>query len=219
MSQLTCPRCENSQPLQTARQFRGKSYEAICTRCGQYFFGSLIVISFERTEKDTALEIVYYEWDMLNFTFERLQKGKSGVLQVDWNLLIEGFLVHARNLIRFFSGREHRSDKGDVSTADPEVWARRKLTENEIKTIQAPALLLEDEHFQKISRYLQHCTIYRLTPADWQLEKMHSQIAAILKSFEAAFPRVGKPEMALMAIESDSNSTATLTVGPPIVEV
>src|ERR1700730_10679797 len=40
------------------------------------------------------------------------------------------------NLIEFFSGKKHR--KGDLSVADPQVWSGRKLTPEELTSLQTP---------------------------------------------------------------------------------
>jgi hypothetical protein len=143
---------------------------------------------YERTEKESYLDIIYYEWNMLNFAFEHFKLGKSRFSQPQWNLLIEGFLLHYRNLIRFFSGKEHRTHKGDLSTMHSEIWANRNLTEDETQRIKVPALALDAEYHSKISKYLQHCTIDRITPAEWDLERMHAHLGPIFKVFEHAFP-------------------------------
>ena len=50
---------------------------------------------------------------------------------------LEAFLLHYRNLIRIFSGENHRRD--DLSTADARAWSGREMTPEETAAIRAPA--------------------------------------------------------------------------------
>src|SRR5690349_3163834 len=112
--------------------------------------------TYERTRKSSHLETVRYEMDMLEFALYKLSKCETSA-GPDWNLLIEGFLLHYRNLIEFFSGKKHRNNS-DISIADPEVWSGRKLTKEELDRLQPVAKELEDEYWTDISQFLQHCT-------------------------------------------------------------
>src|SRR5438874_13489068 len=76
---------------------------------------------YERTRKESPLETIYYEIDMSEFAFGKLG-AHSGGAGPEWNLLIEGFFMHYRNAISFFSGKKHRA--GDISTKEPEVFPR-----------------------------------------------------------------------------------------------
>ena len=89
---------------------------------------------YERTSKETHLETIWYEMDMLvEFSYGREFEKKAFAPQSpQWNLLIEGFLLHYRNLIQFFSGSEerHKRYKGnDLSTFDPAPWGQRSFDE------------------------------------------------------------------------------------------
>jgi hypothetical protein len=85
---------------------------------------------------------------MLGFTHSALAKQKQ-MSEPERNLYIEGFLLHYRNLVEFFSGNptKHRVSKNgkpaDLSTHLPEAWAKRKLTEEETAKMQIPARALE----------------------------------------------------------------------------
>src|SRR5438477_7446054 len=136
---------------------------------------------YERTRKESPLETIYYEIDMLEFAFGKLG-AHSGGAGPEWNLLIEGFLMHYRNAISFFSGKKHRA--GDISTKEPEVWVSRKLTAEEVNEIQLPAQQLEDEHWTDISQFLQHCTARRHEEfREWDLTKMFEQLKPITTAF------------------------------------
>jgi hypothetical protein len=63
---------------------------------------------YERTSKDTHLDTIWYEMDMLEFSYKEFKQKTPPQQSPQWNLLIEGFLLHYRNLIQFFSGSEER---------------------------------------------------------------------------------------------------------------
>ena len=118
---------------------------------------------YTRRPKESHLDTVRYEIDMLDFCAEKLMQKPQGWDEGDQNVYLEGFLVHYRNLLRFFSGKNPKDN--DLSTAKPEVWAVRQITAAELDAIKKPAENLDkdrgDGYHAKISRYIQHCTIYR----------------------------------------------------------
>lgn len=96
---------------------------------------------YERTSKDSHLDTIWYEIDMLEFSYKEFQQNTPKPQSPQWNLLIEGFLLHYRNLIQFFAGSEnrHKRYKGnDLSTFDPQPWAGRQLTKEEIDSMRVP---------------------------------------------------------------------------------
>jgi hypothetical protein len=144
---------------------------------------------YERSRKSSALDTVYYEMDMLEFTFRKVSASEPDA-DPDWNLLVEGFLLHYRNIIEFFSGKKHRKNGPDISMANPQVWSGRKLTEAEMSQLQPIAQELEDEYWTDISQFLQHCTVRRhLEFREWDIAKMFERLTPVLRSFEAMFPR------------------------------
>ena len=161
---------------------------------------------YERNRKSSHLATVYYEVDMLEFTFRKVSESESGA-GPDWNLLIEGFLLHYRNLIEFFSGKKHRLNGSDISIADPEVWSGRTLTEAEMSQLQPIAQELENDYWTDISQFLQHCTLRRhLEFREWDIAKMFERLTPVLKSFEAMFPRA--PVAAITKLTRTSSSAA-----------
>jgi hypothetical protein len=60
---------------------------------------------YERTRKESPLETLYYEIDMLEFAFGKLG-AHSGGAGPEWNLLIEGFLMHYVERDFFFQRQE-----------------------------------------------------------------------------------------------------------------
>jgi hypothetical protein len=166
---------------------------------------------YERTSKETHLDTIWYEMDMLEFSYQEFTKNTPAQQSPHWNLLIEGFLLHYRNLIQFLSGSEerHKRYKGnDLSTFDPMTWAKRKLTKEEIDAIKIPGEKLDQKYSNKISNLLQHCTVVRIEPLQgWEMEKMYREIEPIISAFAKSFPR---QSVAVAArIDSTANSTAT----------
>lgn len=164
---------------------------------------------FERTQKQSHLDTVRYEIDMLRFCSESLSTDKSMSIPTK-NLFIEGFLLHYRNLIRFFSGNNHRAGNAnrtaDLSTSAAPVWALRELSKSEIDEMQRPAIALDDKYFEVISQYLQHCTERRYKePKDWNIELMESELKPISDTFEKTWKR----ERPLVVRTGSANSTST----------
>ena len=143
---------------------------------------------YSRRPKESHLDTVRYEIDMLDFCATKLMQQPQEWSEGDWNVYLEGFLVHYRNLLRFFSGKKHRSR--DLSMKKPEVWAARQLTDAEPKTIQNPAQNLDTKYYDKISSYIQHCTIDRYeNDTEWDVQQMYRELDVIIAAFEQGFPR------------------------------
>jgi hypothetical protein len=143
---------------------------------------------YTRKPKESHRDTVTYEIDMLDFCARRARREYSEA--ADKEVYLEGFLLHYRNLIRFFSGEHHREDKGDLSLANSRAWSERDLTPKETVTIRDAAKTLEDKYHKAISQYLQHITRVRYdVDRDWDLELMTIEITPIISAFEQAFPR------------------------------
>ena len=144
---------------------------------------------YGRRAKESHRDTVSYEIDMLAFCSRRLTEDEA-LERSEKDLHLEGFLLHYRNLVRFFSGRNHREDKGDLSTANSKAWAGRDLTPAEIAAIQQPAIALDEKYHEEISKYLQHCTRLRSEQDKvWDAPLMRREMATIIEEFERAFPR------------------------------
>ena len=148
---------------------------------------------YGRRPKESHRDTVTYEIDMLDFCIMRLTDRPKSWDQPDEYAYIETFLLHYRNLIRFFSGKNHHrtNEAEDLSTANPAVWAGRPLTEAEINAIRKPAEALDDAHlFIDISQYIQHCTDRRAREdRGWDAVQMYQEIDPIISEFERFFPR------------------------------
>ncbi len=143
---------------------------------------------YSRRPKESHLDTVRYEIDILDFCAEKLMQQPQQWTEGDSNVYLEGFLVHYRNLLRFFSGKKHRSR--DISMKKPETWASRLLTDGERSAIQDPARDLDTKYYDKISTYIQHCTIDRHeNDTRWDVKEMYRELDAIITAFERLFPR------------------------------
>jgi hypothetical protein len=140
-----------------------------------------------RQPKESRLATVYYEMQMLRFCAGRVQANWGNDQLLDY-VLLEGFLLHFRNLVEFLSGKHHRRED-DMSTKLPEEWAGRVLTPQEADRIRRPAIALDEQWFDLVSKYLQHCTHLRsTTPQGWNVHEMLASLEPCLVAFEAAFP-------------------------------
>jgi hypothetical protein len=166
---------------------------------------------YERTRKESPLATIYYEIDMLEFAFDKAVAHSDGSGPGS-NLLIEGFLLHYRSAIEFFSGAKHRT--GDISTKKPEEWAYRELTEKEKNDIQTPAKELVRDYFDDISQFLQHCTERRHKEfKDWQLPEMSERLKPITTAFRKSFPRPKDNQAAAGRTSLEAASTNTVIKG------
>lgn len=145
---------------------------------------------YARRAKESHRDTVTYEIEMLRFCAQRVIEGQHPE-EEDQAVYLEGFMLHYRNLVRFFSGEHHHEDKGDLSTANPHVWADRELTSEEVSVITNPAKALDAKYHQHISKYLQHCTRVRYDhDKTWDVSLMFEEIGPIIKAFELAFPHL-----------------------------
>jgi hypothetical protein len=167
---------------------------------------------YERSEKKSHLDTVWYEIAMLGFCYAELKKRPEAA-EPERNLLVEGTLLHYRNLLEFFSGSKHRPAKNgkpaDISTVDPRVWAFRDLTAEELAKIQAPARALETKYFEDLSQFLQHCTERRFVDSmQWDLDTMFAEMKPIARAFREAFAT--KPERRENEVTLSTNDASTV---------
>ncbi len=152
---------------------------------------------------------------MLAYCFEGLMTNPPKTTDPKWNLLIEGFLLHYRNLIQFFGGNSerHRRHGNDLSTFAPSVWVGRSVGEEEITSLRDAKL--DSEFSDRISVCLQHCTVERAEQLmDWDIKNMHQRLTPLIESFKKAFPRQpGVVRVASSSLEA-TTSSHPVTVGP-----
>jgi hypothetical protein len=169
---------------------------------------------YQRSEKKSHLDTIWYEIAMLEFCYSELGK-RTGMSEPERNLFIEGFLLHYRNIVEFCSGGRHRPSRNgkpaDLSTADPKVWANREMTPAELAKIQAPAHTLMLKHFEDISQFLQHCTERRFIDAKhWNLDEMIRELRPVISTLHESFPQQTMRRV-VSVLSRDAASTATFT--------
>jgi hypothetical protein len=78
---------------------------------------------YERSAKNSHLDTIRYEIGMLGYCYREFAGAKH--TEPLRNLLIEGFLLHFRNLVEFFSGARHRPG---AATANLPILVPHALT-------------------------------------------------------------------------------------------
>jgi hypothetical protein len=161
-----------------------------------------------RPKKLNHVETILYEMDMLDYCFSRLRERKG--TDADYNLCIEGFLLHYRNLIQFFGNHT------GLRAGEPREWSiQRTLSDAEVATIQNASLL--KEYDGPISIYLCHCTPNRAErDIEWRYIEMHERIAPLLGNFRWLFPPQLRARRELFL--TDSASTTTMTTYAAFIE-
>jgi hypothetical protein len=141
-------------------------------------------MEISRTPKDSHLDTIRYEINMLTFCFVRLSKSSEWKEQADMFVYLESFLLHYRNLIQFFFGNGSQKE-GSLNIVNAKVWAGRDLTTAELSAIQTPAKNLIKKYWENISIYLQHCTERRADEdITWKVKDMFEEIKPIIVQFQ-----------------------------------
>lgn len=160
-----------------------------------------------RPDKHSHLDTIHYEIDMLRHCAKTLpaKKVRSSDSHEAWgeyNLGIEGFLIHLRNLLGFFTTL-HSNQPGDLRLDRPQVWYGKPLDEKEYSKLRDHAKALNTRYseifknakdptdcYTLISKFLQHSTTERYDQAvvGWEIDKMFAEIEPILVDFETRFP-------------------------------
>ena len=156
--------------------------------------------SVSRIDKAEHHETVLYEIDMLHFSYSQIVSPPDGASDADVWAYLESFLVHYRNLLEFF-GKPNPRDT-DLTLERPEViWSPEagvaSPTPNQeiLEGMRAGGRKLWEEYENgdkrddTISRYLQHCTIYRTSPKPWFPINMMHEIKEILEPFVQHLPK------------------------------
>ena len=184
----------------------------------------------KRSDKNSHLDTVLYEIDMLRHCSKTLAAKKakaseSDESQAEYNLVIEGFLIHLRNLLAFFTTLH--SIPSDLLLDHPEVWYEKSLDEKEYSDLRDKIRAFNDNHsemlnggkkldcHQLISKFLQHCTPERYEQAiGWDIEKMAAEMEPILADFEKRFPPATAPAtLPVVWPGSATCSTSTMRIG------
>lgn len=136
-----------------------------------------------RPTKDNPIDIIIYEIDMLNRSYEEFFKCNSSDIFFK-NAYLECYLLHYRNLIEFFGRTERIGQK--LSIRKPQNWLMRSLSSEE--EYFASGKVLYSEFFVNISNFLSHTHIVRSQEKlSWDVKEMHEKISPLISSFEALF--------------------------------
>lgn len=154
----------------------------------------------ERSQKNSHLDTVLYEIDMLRHCAltlpgkrEYFEASGCAPARAEYNLGIEGFLIHLRNVLAFFTSRQEKDS--DLLINRPQRWAGREIAQREYSDLIKRAKEIDREHgvdestcYDQISKYLQHCTTFRYERAkNWNIEKLFADINSVLEEFEVRF--------------------------------
>jgi len=146
-------------------------------------------------------------------------KDTSEFYEGEYYLCIEGFLLHFRNLLAFFTNR--RDKPSDLIINDPEQWAKRVIDQREYSDLIKAARGVNDKHgvegsscYAEISKFMQHCTTERYERAkDWAIEQMFGDIEHVLDEFVKRY--APKERMVTRVLDGNGHSTATFKKLPP----
>jgi hypothetical protein len=162
-----------------------------------------------RPPKEKHVETILYEIGMLDHCFGRLGEGRQAKGK-DYYLCVEGFLLHYRNLIEFFGNH------GELKARVPEEWAPRRLLRAEVASIQSAALY--KKHRSPISRYLSRCSKIRAEEdRGWKHVEMYKEIEPLLENFRKLFPSSPRPARMDEMLDSESASTAIMSILSPSI--
>jgi hypothetical protein len=171
----------------------------------------------QRSEKNSHLDTILYEIDMFVHCGDAIGQKKadaekSDFARAEYFLAIEGFLLHLRNLLAFFTNR--KDEQTDLIINEPLVWASR-----DIEQVKYSAIIKRWKEFDKkygaseddrpsscykeISKFLQHCTTFRYERAKrWPIEEMYADAKPMLADFGAGFaPKAERVERILGSID------------------
>ncbi len=155
--------------------------------------------SVSRIDKAEHYQTVLYEIDMLRYSYSQIIRPPDVAREADVWAYLESFLVHYRNLLDFFGKTNSRNTDLTLSRPDT-IWsveaglADRRPSDKTLAEMGEHGQKLwhkyedSEEKDDTISRYLQHCTKFRLSPKGWYPIEMMSEISDLLKRFEGYLP-------------------------------
>jgi len=172
-------------------------------------------ITYRRLDKSTHADTVLYEKDQLRFASTRLLREQWEDPHDAW-VYLESFLLHYRNLIEFLGRPNPRQDDVHITN----VWKlASKTPPANLKAIIAGGMKLWNEYEprhggDKISKYLQHCTMKRIDFKEWHIDVMAQKIEPLLVEVQNHL----RPGMIVNAVQPPdtwtphSASTTVLTI-------
>ena len=182
----------------------------------------------ERSPKSSPMDTLLYEFEMLRHCADtvdakKMRRDKSEKDKAEYYLGIEGFLLHFRNVLGFLINKRMRPT--DLTINRPDQWANRQVDEGEHRDLTVRAKEIDSKHglehggdgtsYQKISWFLQHCTMYRhQLPRQWDIAAMFADIEPLLNEFASRFaPAAARAKVASAMLGRESHNTATVMRG------
>ncbi len=110
--------------------------------------------------------------------------------------ILEGFLLHFRNLIDFF-GKKPGGDDLSISRPD-KIWddSARVAFAEKLDGLSQRGKILRNKYEgidDSVSRYLHHCTEQRILSKEWEVKLMFDELSPLLREFESLLPDTRRP--------------------------
>lgn len=163
----------------------------------------------ERTPKQSHLDTIRYEIAMLRFCLDKLNRVAEG--SMEWNLTIEGVLLHYRCLVEFL-GADPKYQT-DLSTANPSKWDKNgRLRPDDLQKMIDIGRAL-NAWFKIISGFLEHMTTFRAENVRrWNLGKMYEELEPALALFQETFPKDGQESLEGLPLSIPQGNYDTKTI-------
>ena len=173
--------------------------------------------------KSTPTDVIAYEIRMWRGSYAAIKPRWEAFLNTrsddelfEYNLRIEGFLLHTRNLLAFFTDK-HNKDT-DLKITQPS-WAGAFEDRTILEKLINRANAVDKAHhgdnegdtcYNEISKFLSHCADQRyLRPKSWETDGLFSDLNPIFSDFEATFIGVALPPTEVHVTPGVANSTAS----------
>jgi len=175
---------------------------------------------YQRRDKESNRDTITYEIDMFDFCARRLcELSDSRADGADQDVYLEAFLVHCRNLSRFFSGNGPKRET-DLTCKEPEKWADRVFDGARLRGLVEKAGLFDEAHHANISQYVQHCTTMRHERRmEWDVHRMYREMDAPITEFESMFPRTPNDPVRERFVPKSESSGVRTTAAPQEVKL
>ena len=174
--------------------------------------------------KSQPIDVIIYEIDMWRRSYaaiaprrDALRQTYSDVNLYEYNLRIEGFLLHARNLLAFFTNRHSKQTDLFISQG----WVSQHVDRGTVSALRKRARAVDrkyghedDTCHDEISKFLSHCVDERyVRPKSWDTDGLFADLDPILRDFETKFdrPPEREPEVRVTTTLGDAHHTATFS--------
>lgn len=133
-------------------------------------------------ELRVAAHHLQYERAMLEFTGTRLTQ-KPPPVNLDYAVMMESFLIHARNINEFFYSQEMYSEKKKKVLADDVI--AEDFFDPQKSWAKPQANRLPDDLLQQINDQLSHLTYARKVGqyGDWHFADIQQRLISLIDSF------------------------------------